>query len=447
MKTMRKISDRIPNATIIELPEVLEGYRRDESHIIGGLPLAVVKPRGADALRELVRIAKSEGLNLVPRGTGTGKAGGATPDGRSLVVELSEYPGEIEVLNAELAMRAPAGALLRDVKSAALERGLYYPPDPNSWDQCSLGGSLATNAGGPCACKYGMTRHWVYSVDALMEDGEIHRFGVDTLKNNAGPNLAQLMIGSEGIFGIITAASLRLTPAPKECVTLLLPVSRWEDLPETPDRLIHSGLLPSALEFWDPAVLKYLRQFGPDEARRLPGEALAILEFDDAGCSGDDFLDLVMGAIGSLAESIQIASSRRQREAIWAIRRQTSVVLKEQFPNKISEDIAVPRSKIKAFFEGAEKLRLPIVTYGHLGDGNLHVNLLFANNSKEIEHSVMSLFRLVLELGGALTGEHGIGLAKREAFLTLSDPWQIEAIRAIKKALDPKGIFNPGKVV
>ena len=444
---MIKFLSSIPNAVIIEFTDTLEGYRRDESHVVGDLPLAVVKPHGPDALRELVRVAKGESLNLVPRGTGTGKAGGAAPIGRSVVVELSEYPGEISVSSAELAIRASAGKFLRDVKSAAMERGLYYPPDPNSWDQCSLGGSLATNAGGPCACKYGMTRHWTYSIDALMEDGEIHRFGIDSVKNNAGPNLAQLLIGSEGIFGIITAASLRLTPAPRERVTLLLPVSRWEDLPELPGRLMQNGFMPSALEFWDPAVLKCLRRFGPDEARRLPGEALAIIEFDDAGCANEVFLNMLMEAIGSMAESIRIASSARQREAIWEVRRQTSVVLREQFPNKISEDVAVPRSKIRAFFEGAEKLKLPVVTYGHLGDGNLHVNLLFTNKDEDRENNIISLFRLVLELGGTLTGEHGIGLAKRDAFLMLTDPWHIEAIRNIKKALDPQRVFNAGKVV
>ncbi|MCL1893451.1 MAG: FAD-binding oxidoreductase [Holophagaceae bacterium] len=437
----------IPNASIIELPTALEGYRRDESHIIGSMPLAVVKPHRPDALRKLVSIANGEGYDLVPRGTGTGKAGGATPTEKSIIVDMSEYPGQIQISHAELALWAPASALLRDVKESATLRGLYYPPDPNSWDQCSFGGTLATNAGGVSACKYGMTRHWVLSVDALMEDGEIHRFGIETVKNNAGPNIAQLLVGSEGIFGIITGASVRLIPATAERLTLLLPVSHWGDLLELPEQLITQGLLPRAFEFWDPDVLQYLRQHGSGEAKRLPGEALAILEFDDLDCTGNDFICEVLNVLGSLSEYVQVATDVRQREVVWNVRRQTSVVLKEQFPHKISEDIAVPRHRVKAFFDGVKQNNIPIVTYGHLGDGNLHVNILAPNSPSDLEHHLNALFRLTLDLGGTLTGEHGIGLAKREAFLAFTDPWQIQAIRKIKQALDPNGIFNRGKVV
>jgi FAD/FMN-containing dehydrogenase len=441
---MRRDIPRIPNATCVEIPEALEKYRRDESHVVGDVPLAVVKPHGPDALRELVRAAKGEGFTLVPRGAGTGKAGGAVPMGDSLVVDLSEYLGEMVVMKAELALRAPAGAPLRDVKAAAAAASLHYPPDPNSWDVCSLGGSLATNAGGPCACKYGMTRHWVLSVDALMEDGEIHRFGIDTVKNNAGPCLAQLMVGSEGIFGIIVGASVRLAPAPRELVTLLLPAKDWGDILDLPNRLVELGYLPSAFEFWDPAVLDTLRRHGLPYARRLPGEALAIIEFDDAGCRNDAFLGGVMGALGPMSECVQMASDDGQRSAIWDIRRQTSAVLKEHFPGKVSEDVAVPRSRIVDFFDGVGRLDLPAVTYGHLGDGNIHVNFLMGGGAGKC---IDDLFRLALGIGGTITGEHGIGLAKREAFLKFADPWQVEAIRALKRALDPCGVFNRGKVV
>lgn len=443
------IFPHIPQASVILAPEALEAYRQDESHLRGPLPLAVVKPHGPEALRELVRRATTEGFALVPRGAGTGKAGGAVPLDRSVIVDLADWPGQIQISKADATLSAPARSLLKEVKGAALAQGLFYPPDPNSWDQCGFGGSLATNAGGPGACKYGMTRNWLLALDALMADGEIHTFGIATVKNNAGPALAQLLVGSEGIFGLILGATVRLLPAPQERLTLLLPVKDWHALLDLPAVLVSAGLLPSAFEFWDPAVLELLRQFGPEEARRMPGEALALLEFDDPGCTSEAFLERVMELLGPQAEELQLATDARQREALWAVRRQTSVVLKERFPKKVSEDIVVPRSQVRQFFEGAEALGLPLVTYGHLGDGNLHVNFLQAGECtvEEMDAHLLALFRLCLQLGGTLSGEHGIGLAKRDAFLQLADPYQIEALRALKRALDPMGIFNPGKVI
>ena len=440
---------RIPDASVVTDPADLEGFRRDESHVIGDLPLAVVRPKGPAALRELVRIAKAEGLGLVPRGAGTGKAGGCVPTPRSVVVDLGQWPGEVRISTRDGTLQAPASASLKNVRERALESGFFYPPDPNSWQQCAFGGSLATNAGGPNACKYGMTRHWALSVDALMEDGEIHRFGIGSVKSNTGPSLAQLLVGSEGIFGCILGATVRLMPRPTEFLTLLLPVKAWQDLLGLPGLLQEAGFQPSAFEFFDPAVLEELRRHGPEEARRLPGEALALLEFDDRDCTSDRFLTSLAELLGPVADGLQLATDARQREELWAVRRTTSAFLKERYPRKVSEDVVVPRSRIGEFFDGLRELRLPVVTYGHLGDGNLHTNLLAAGETppEVLEGQLTELFRLCLRLGGTLSGEHGIGLAKRRAFLALAEPGQLAMLRSLKAALDPDGIFNPGKVI
>jgi len=439
----------LPQATLLRDRDAMEPYLRDESHLRGVPPLAVVKPHGPAALRELVRLAKAEGFGLVPRGAGTGKAGGCLPTARSVVVDFSQWPGEITVSPQDLCLRAPASVPLREVKAAAEAHGMFYPPDPNSWESCALGGTLATNAGGPNACKYGMTRHWVLSVDVLLEDGDIHPFGISSVKANAGPALGQLFIGSEGIFGFIVGATLRLLPKPREYTTLLLPVKRWADLLDLPGHLCAAGYLPSAFEFFDPAVLAELRAHGPEAARRLPGEALAILEFDERGCRSEPFLEGLLDLLGPLADGLEVASDERQRQDIWAVRRMTSVFLKERHPKKVSEDIVVPRSRLREFFEGLEALSIPAVTYGHLGDGNLHVNLLAAGDTPpaQLEAQLMDLFRLAIRLDGTLSGEHGIGLAKRDAFLALGDPAHIHTLRALKQAMDPCGIFNPGKVI
>ncbi len=440
--------DALPDSRVLRNPAQTSEFTHDESHVRGPSPRAVVKPRSAAALRELVARAGDEGFTLVPRGAGSGKAGGCVPSLGSIVVDLSDWPGEIQVNTANLTLSAPASAPLAAVRERADAQGLWYPPDPNSWPLCSFGGSLATNAGGPNACKYGMTRRWVLSVDALMADGEVHRFGIDSVKQNTGPNLAQLLVGSEGVFGMILGATVALLPRPREHLTLLLPLPDAALLPGLPARLFAAGLVPSALEFWDAAVLADLRAHGPDDARQLPGEALVLLEFDDPGCSHAGFIEPLLDALGPLADTAQLATTGVQREALWAIRRTTSVHLKQRFPKKVSEDVVVPRDRLPEFFARLATLDARTVSYGHLGDGNLHVNLLHAGelDGAALDAALDPLFALCIELGGALSGEHGIGLAKREAFLTHSDPFTIKALRGIKQALDPKGVFNAGKV-
>ena len=441
--------DALPDTRVLRDPAATLDYTHDESHCRGPSPRAVVKPRSRDALRELVRRAGDEGFTLVPRGAGSGKAGGCVPTPGSVVIDLSDWPGRIEVNAANLTLAAPASAGLAAVKEHADAVGLWYPPDPNSWPLCSFGGSLATNAGGPNACKYGMTRRWVLSVDALMGDGEVHRFGIDSVKQNVGPNLAQLLVGSEGTLGMILGATVALLPRPREHLTVLLPLPDMAALPGLPSTLFAAGLLPSAMEFWDSTVLADLRAHGPDEARALPGEALVLLEFDDAGCAQAGFLEPLLDALGELAEHARIATTGAQREALWSVRRMTSVHLKQRFPQKVSEDVVVPRDRLPAFFARLAALDAKTVSYGHLGDGNLHVNLLHAGelDASDLDAALDLLFALCIELGGTLSGEHGIGLAKRDAFLKHSDPFAIEALRGIKRALDPKGVFNAGKVV
>lgn len=440
--------DALPDTRVLRDPAHMLDHTHDESHVRGPAPRAVVKPRSREALRELVRRAGSEGFTLVPRGAGSGKAGGCVPTPGSIVVDLSDWPGSIAVNAVNLTLSAPASAGLAAVREHADAHALWYPPDPNSWPLCSFGGSLATNAGGPNACKYGMTRRWVLSIDALMGDGEVHRFGIDSVKQNSGPNLAQLLIGSEGVFGMILGATVALLPRPREHLTLLLPLPDMALLPMLPARLFAAGFLPSALEFWDAAVLTDLRAHGPDDARRLPGEALVLLEFDDPGCTHAGFLEPLLDALGPLAEQAQMATTGAQREALWSVRRMTSVHLKQRFPDKVSEDIVVPRDRLPEFFARLAKLDAQTVSYGHLGDGNLHVNLLHAGllDGAALDAALDPLFALCVELGGTLSGEHGIGLAKRDAFLKHSDPFTIAALRGIKQALDPQGVFNAGKI-
>lgn len=441
--------NEIPDARIIEGPEDLERYRRDESHFQGILPSACVRPRSAKALKALVTLAEQEGFSLIPRGAGTGKAGGCVPhQAASILVDFSDWPGAIELHPGTMTLSAPCSASLADIKSTADQAGLFYPPDPNSWTMCSFGGSLATNAGGPNACKYGMTRDYIVSVDALMSDGHVHRLGIEARKDNAGFNLAQLLIGSEGTLGFIVHATTRLIPKPTKILTLLVGCEDVSSLLTLPVLFTLKGLQPSAIEYFDATVLSELRLNGPTVAQRLKGNVFAIIEFDHDGCSDGSFMETLSETLIPALE-FHLAADARQREELWNLRRLTSVLLKERYPHKISEDITVPKHRLPEFFDRLHTLPDPCVSYGHLGDGNLHVNFL-NSQGRSIESfsaSILALFQLTKELGGSLSGEHGIGLAKRDAFLTLTDPYVIESMRRIKKALDPKGIFNPGKII
>ena len=445
---MSSLFDLIPDSTVIVDPSDLGAYRRDESHMLGLLPWACIRPRTPKALRALVKFAQQDGWALIPRGSGTGKAGGCLVNQeRSILVDFADWPAELSIDPIGMQLTATCSVPLRKVKEDAESHNLFYPPDPNSWMHCSFGGSLATNAGGPNACKYGMTRNWIVSVDCLMSDGDIHTFGIQGTKDNTGLNLTQLLLGSEGTLGFITGATARLLPKPKEFLTLLVSYDTMRDLIRLPGHLSFNGYKPSAIEFFDPLVLQELRREGPPEARKIQGHACAIVEFDHEGCRSDSFL-LACESLFHTASHFQIASSHRQREEIWALRRLTSSFLKEKYPHKISEDISIPLSQLDSFFHQLDTLKIDCVTYGHLGDGNLHVNFLNREHKpiETFEDDILNLFKLTKEHGGSLSGEHGIGLAKKKAFLELTDPYTLRSMANIKQSLDPFNIFNPSKV-
>ncbi|MEZ0119888.1 MAG: FAD-binding oxidoreductase [Holophagaceae bacterium] len=445
---MSPLFEHIPDATFLFDQHDLGAYQRDESHIQGLVPWACIRPRSPKALKALVKFAQQEGWALIPRGSGTGKAGGCLVDqDRALLVDFSEWPQELMIDPVGMQLTASCSVPLRKVKEEAEAQLLFYPPDPNSWMHCSFGGSLATNAGGPNACKYGMTRNWIVSIDCLMSDGDIHTLGIHGTKDNAGLNLTQLLIGSEGTLGFITKATARLLPKPKEFLTLLISFDNMKDLIRLPGKFSQSGYKPSAIEFFDPLVLQELKNGGLPEARKIQGHAFAIVEFDHEGCTSDLFL-ASCESLFSAATHFQVASDQRQREDLWALRRLTSSFLKERYPSKISEDISIPLNQLESFFYHLEQLQLDCVTYGHLADGNLHVNFLNRDHKSldAFEDSILNLFRLTKQHGGSLSGEHGIGLAKKKAFVELTDPYTLRAMIKIKQSLDPFNIFNPSKI-
>jgi glycolate oxidase len=332
-------------------------------------------------------------------------------------------------------------------------RGLFYPPDPNSADICSIGGNVACNAGGPRALKYGVTRNYVLGLEVVLPTGQVLNVGKQTLKHVTGYDLTGLIVGSEGTLGVVTKAVLRLLPYPPAVETALVLFQDVHVAARVLTKLMAEGHQPRTLELLDHHALDAVRKKSPGQLPEGAG-ALVILETDgpDAERAFGDLGRMAERCLAEGALDVQVAQDAAERKRIWAPRNILSESLRETAEAKVSEDIVVPRSKIPAMVEAAERIAretgVRVATYGHAGDGNLHVNVLFARDDRPAaEQAVSAVIRAAVELGGTLSGEHGVGLTKRD-FLPLEHPPEKIALqRALKHTLDPNGILNPGKVL
>jgi len=427
----------------------LEPYSHDETPGLKIFPEVVVKPETREEVLEILRLAHKEKVPVTPRGGGTGLAGGAVPlsDGIVLSMERMDRIKEIDREN-RMAVVEP-GVITEDLSKKVEEYGLFYPPDPASLDSCTLGGNIATGAGGARTVKYGTTRNYVYGLEVVLPKGELLRLGGKFLKNATGYSLLHLFIGSEGTLGVFTEAILRLLPKPEYKVDLLIPYKRLKDAVRTALRL---PLTPTTLEFMERDAIKAAEKF---LEKRLPfsdAEVHLLLEFDGE----KEELEKVYERVGEIAledgaVDVFVADNRPSQERIWEGRRAISRGLKAM--GKVaSQDVVVPKSRIPEFIDRLrrvrEKYRMKIVCFGHLGDGNVHVNLI-----KEREEALnlvptilKEIFQTVVDLGGIISGEHGIGLVKKPYLkMALSSPY-IQLMRGIKRVFDPNNILNPGKI-
>ena len=352
----------------------------------------------------------------------------------------------------ELTARVQPGVVTGEFKTAVQEDGLYYPPDPNSRDTCSLGGNVASNAGGPRAFKYGVTREYILGMDVVLADGTTLQLGRETKKGVTGYDLTALMVGSEGTLGIVTEATVRLIPAPEAAVTLLACFSSIEDVAPAVRLLLSRGQVPSCIELLDAEAIRIVR---PEAGLTIPQETNAILliELDgDAGRLEGDLESCGNALIDVGALEVLVAQNSSERERLWSARRELSYSLRRQAKNKLSEDIVVPRTKMAALLQTCSELsdeaELVIPTYGHAGDGNLHVNFLWDDPSQKenVDRAIARLFERVIELRGTLSGEHGIGILKAPYLPLEQSAALIDLQTRIKQLFDPKHILNPGKV-
>lgn len=429
------------------LPGTDRRYLADASRSMGlqGSAAATVLPGDAGEVTAVVAWCYERGVPIVPRGGGTGYAGGAVPlDERAVVVGLERLDRVRSFDPGLWRMEAEAGVTTRTVARLAREHGLVFPPDPGAAESSLLGGNIATNAGGPHCFKYGVTRTWVSGLEAVLAPGELVRFGGPLRKDVAGYDLVGLLCGSEGTLGIVTSAWLRLLPAPALQLPVVGAFGGVPDGCEAIERVLASGVVPATLEYLDAGALAASAATFPGG---LPAGA-AFLVLCEADSSEADAAELADALAGALSPALRPAP----RE-LWRWRDGVSLAVTARRGGKLSEDIAVPLDRladgITQTVEIAARHGLEGCSWGHAGDGNLHATFLLepgdAAQLARAEAAVEELFALALALGGSLTGEHGLGWLKRGQLHRQWDAGAVAAHRAVKSALDPRGLFNPGK--
>ena len=430
----------------------IDPYSRDESGCGEYPPQAAVQARNPGDVQKVLGFARARRIPVVPRGAGSGKSGGALAERGGIVLSLEKLDRIVEVSRADMVCVVEPGVILEKLQAAVEAEQLFYPPDPNSQAMCSIGGNLAHNAGGPRAVKYGVTRDYVLGLQAVLPTGELIRTGHRSWKGVAGYDLTQLLVGSEGTLAVIVQATLKLLPLPRSVATLLAFFPDEDKAAQAVQKIFAEGLLPRACELLDGPTM---RAVSPRAPFKFPGDIGGALIVEHDG-HGDGVME-ELARSGELcseagAQEVVAAQDEAQRRRIWETRRMTSVALTALRPHKISEDVAVPRGRLVELIGRVRAIgaRHEILTacYGHAGDGNLHVNLLFGSQEeRERSHAaVEEVLQAAIDLGGTITGEHGVGLAKR-AFLGREQTREvIELQRRLKRAFDPDDLLNPGKI-
>ena len=418
------------------------------------LPEAVVVARTTADVSAALRIAHEYVVPVTTRGSGVGSVGGCVPVRGGLVVALGEMNQLLEISVEDGVAVVQPGVITGDLQEAVKKLGWYYPPDPASLKECSLGGNVATNAGGPRCLKYGVTRPYVLGLEVVQADGSVLRTGGRCHKNRQGFDLTGVFVGSEGMLGIVTEITLRIIPHPPTRALLGVTFRTFSEAALAVQKILGTGHLPSALEITDKFTLQAARDYLGEE-RTPHGDAHLFVETDghpEAVAAEAKKLTTLLRAAGAIA--IKTATTEQEVEALWSLRREFSYSLRATGLTKLNEDVVVPRGKLVELVQFAEDLQtecgFPIACFGHAGDGNIHVNIMVPNmedteQRSRAEAALDRLFKFVLGIGGVISGEHGIGLAKKRWFAEAIDATGQAAHRALKAAFDPKGILNPGK--
>ena len=421
---------------------------------LAGVPEVVVFPGSAQEVSQILRLANRHGFPVTPRGAGTGRTGGAVPVAGGVVLVLTRLNRILEINAGDLVAVVEPGVITGRLKAAVEDHGLYYPPDPSSADFCTMGGNVAECAGGAVAVQYGVTRDYVLGLTAVLPTGEIIDAGARTMKGVVGYDLTRLFLGSEGTLGVITRIILRLVPKPKARQTLAAGFMDLKTAAQAVSLILRSGLAPTALEFMDGPTLNCVAEMLPFKVPPRTG-ALLLMAVDGHRMDVEArAADMARFCRQQGARPMIRARQAAEAERLWQARRAISPALYKLKPQKVSEDVAVPLSVIPDLVAGLGELSrqrgLAILCYGHAGDGNIHINVMYDRNILEerqaVSPTVNDIFALARQLKGTLSGEHGVGLTKAP-YLGLELSREAIALqKRLKKAFDPNNIMNPGKI-
>jgi len=433
-------------------------YGSDETEKLHYAPQVVVKPRTAEEISKLLILCNQHLIPVTPRGAGTGLTGGALPHLGGLLISMERFNSILEIDERNLQVTTEPGVITEVLQNTVKEKGLFYPPDPASKGSCFIGGNISENSGGPKAVKYGVVKDYVLNLEIVLPTGEIIWTGSNVLKNATGYNLTQLIVGSEGTLGIVTKIVLRLIPHPKFDLLMLAPFNSVEKASEAVSAIFRAGITPSAMELMEIESIKLASKLCESTAIPITEglEAHLIIEVD-----GND-LDVLMKDMEAIAEvlanfevgELYFADDAQQKNELWKIRRKASEA-SVAAGYTIEEDTVVPRAELPKLIKGVRALaldyRFKVVSYGHAGDGNLHIRINHPKYKKsyeneEIQTILTKVFELVKSLGGTISGEHGIGLIQKSFMPVVFDPITMELMIGIKKVFDPNNILNAGKI-
>lgn len=438
-------------------------YSHDETEDYSFLPEVVLKPESAREISEIMRICNEHIIPVTPRGGGTGLSGGALPVKNGVVISMERFNKILNIDELNLQATVEPGVITEVFQNAVREKGLFYPPDPASRGSCFIGGNVSENSGGPKAVKYGVTRDYVLNLEVVLPAGDIIWTGANVLKNSTGYNLTQLMCGSEGTLGIITKIVFKLRGHPQKSVALLIPFVTSAEACRAIAEIFRAGVSPSGMEFFErEAAMKTIdyceKIYAAKVTTHFPEnmDAYLLCELDG---NDEDVLMRDAERVMHVVENFQVgevlfADNAAQKEELWKIRKNISPAVNAYSLTK-SEDVVVPRANLPKLIVGIKEIGkhygFNSVCYGHLGDGNLHVNIMKEKindedwNTKVVE-GIGEIFKLTVSLGGTLSGEHGIGIAKKPYMPIAMKEANLQIMRGIKKAFDPNGILNPGKI-